>query len=55
MDFVRVDPAVFHPQENRLTAEFSRDKMYLWVDTSYFFTICLFQFHHLHNLCSWFS
>jgi hypothetical protein len=29
MDFVRVDPAVFHPQENRLTAEFSRDKMYL--------------------------
>jgi len=31
--FVRVDPAVFCPQEQRLTAEFSREKIYLWVDT----------------------
>jgi len=27
--FVRVDPAVFCPQEQRLTAEFSREKKYL--------------------------
>jgi hypothetical protein len=29
MQFVRVDPTVFHPQEHRLTAEFSREKIYL--------------------------
>lgn len=29
MEFVRVDPAVFHPQEHRLTAEFNREKIYL--------------------------
>jgi hypothetical protein len=27
--FVRVDPKVFCPQEHRLTAEFSREKIYL--------------------------
>jgi hypothetical protein len=29
MQFVRVDPTVFHPQEHRLTAEFCREKIYL--------------------------
>jgi hypothetical protein len=29
VDFVRVDPTVFHPQEHRLTAEFNREKIYL--------------------------
>jgi hypothetical protein len=29
MQFVRVDPTVFPPQEKRLTAEFSREKIYL--------------------------
>jgi hypothetical protein len=29
MEFVRVDPTVFRPQEHRLTAEFSREKIYL--------------------------
>jgi hypothetical protein len=29
MEFVNVDPTVFHPQEHRLTAEFNREKIYL--------------------------
>jgi hypothetical protein len=28
-DFLHVDPEVFPPQDHGLTAEFSRDKMYL--------------------------
>jgi hypothetical protein len=29
MEFIQVDPAVFPPQEHRLTAEFVREKIYL--------------------------
>jgi hypothetical protein len=29
MEFFRVDPSVFPPQERRLTAEFDREKIYL--------------------------
>lgn len=29
VEFVRVNPTVFHPQEHRLTAEFNREKIYL--------------------------
>jgi hypothetical protein len=29
VDFVRVDPTVFHLQEHMLTAEFNREKIYL--------------------------
>jgi hypothetical protein len=38
MEFFRVDPSVFPPQERRLTAEFDREKIYLWVDALYIFT-----------------
>ncbi|XP_047120031.1 anoctamin-1-like isoform X1 [Schistocerca piceifrons] len=39
LEFVRVDPKVFKPVERKLTAEFSRDKEYLFdVDAPNFFT-----------------
>ncbi|PSN32602.1 hypothetical protein C0J52_15186 [Blattella germanica] len=42
LDFVHVDPNIFKPQENRLTAEFSRDKIYLFdVESKNFFTAAI--------------
>jgi hypothetical protein len=59
MEFVNVDPTVFHPQEHRLTAEFNREKMYLWVDALYNFSFSLFSISSSLELrfvvCLWLS